>query len=900
MIITRLKTLHMENPMGIDTIPYFSWIMESDTPNTEQASYRITITDPDGVCVYDSGLVESNCNTYITCPGLVLCSRTCYKWTVTVIDNYGKCAAADATFETALLADSDWSAQWVKSSLRRKKGKPGFGKQQPATLFRKPFELKSQPVKARLYATCHGIYEFYINGVRGDARLFAPEHTVYEKYLCYQTYNVTDHLSSGENVLGMYVGDGWYLGPQTRPNMKKLDYAHAVLFQLEVTYADGSIECICSDETVKVSYGPVISSDLFGGEYYDANKQIKDWCTSAYEAAEWKSCVKAKYGYENLVSQLGEPVMIIRELPVATVLKSPKGETILDFGQNFAGYVRMKVNAPKGTTVTLEHCEVLDPAGNFFNNTLSVGGIGNGVDQKIVYVSNGEPTVYEPHFTYHGFRYVRVSGIEVNADDYTACVISTQKTNTGTFNSSDERLNRLYQNIRWSQYSNMLSIPTDCPQREKAGWTGDMLIYAKTAMLNEDCTSIFTRWLSNMRCDQDQYGIIPMVIPLVGSYPATGKMMNMMYGAKGSGTSSGWGDAAVVVPYSMYQVTGNVEILKQHYHCMRRWCNYIILQAASKKPKSSTLPDDVEQYLWNTGYHYGEWMVPSQTKNGLDMKNLKNIMSMSACYTAPIFGWNSVNTFAKIAKILAEQTEDNILYICDAKKYQDVADRMKKAIQEGVIREDGSMPATLMGAYVLPIYFDLVPEEHKQTFAKNLIHSIEENGMCMDTGFLTTPYLLDALCKIGRKDMAYTLLWQSKKPSWLYEVDAGGTTIWENTYGYDDAGNPNYLSFNHYAFGAVADWMFRTIGGIDAVDAGYRHILIAPEPDEKLTSCCRSFETVQGTVVCDWNITKEGSSAKFSVYTKIPCNTTATIRLPDGSTHEVGSGEYNYEVKLSV
>lgn len=900
MIVKNLKVLHMENPLGIDTVPYFSWMMDSDTPNTEQASYQLIVKDSSGICIYDTGIVSSGRNTYISCTEIELRSRTRYDWTVTVTDNYGNCASASSFFETALLSATDWSAQWMKSPMRRKKGKPGFGKQQPATLFRKPFALKAQPIKARLYATCHGVYEFYLNGTRGDARLFAPEHTVYEKYLCYQTYDVTNLLSIGENVLGMYVGDGWYLGPQTRPNMKKLDNAHAVLFQLEVTYADGSVERICSDETVRASYGPVLASDLFAGEYYDANMQIKGWCDPDYQALGWKACVRANCGYENLVAQFGEPVMIVRELPVAQVIKSPQGEAILDFGQNIAGFVRMKVNAPKGTSITLEHCEVLDQAGNFFNNILSAGGVGNGVDQKIVYVSDGAPAVYEPHFTYHGFRYVRVTGIEPKAEDFTACVISSQKANVGTFRTSDERLNRLYQNIRWSQCSNMLSIPTDCPQREKAGWTGDMLVYAKTAMLNEDCTTLFTRWLANMRCDQDQYGIIPMVVPQDGAYPTTGMIMNLTSGGKGSCTSAGWGDAAVIVPYSMYRVTGNTEILKQHYDCMQRWCDYIILQAKSRKPKRSALSDEVEQYLWNTGFHYGEWMVPSQTKNGLDMKHLSKIMGMSNCYTAPIFGWNSVHTFAIIAGILAEESETGVRYRADSDKYQNIADHMKAAIQNGVIREDGSMPATLMGAYVLPIYFDLVPPEHKGTFANNLVRSIEQNDMRMDTGFLTTPYLLDTLCKIGRKDMAYTLLWQSKQPSWLYEVDVGGTSIWENSYGYDEAGNPGYLSFNHYAFGAVADWMFRTIGGVDTVDAGYRHILIAPTPDDKLTSCYRSYESMQGTIICDWNIKKDSSSAKFSMYVKIPCNTTATICLPDGNTYEVGSGEYNFEAGISA
>lgn len=286
----------------------------------------------------------------------------------------------------------------------------------------------------------------------------------------------------------------------------------------------------------------------------------------------------------------------------------------------------------------------------------------------------------------------------------------------------------------------------------------------------------------------------------------------------------------MIVPYSMYEITGNTDILRQQYYCMRRWCDYIILQAASNKPKDSTIPDDIEKYLWDTGYHYGEWLIPSQSKNGLDMKNLKNIMSMSSCYTAPIFGWNSVHTFAKIAEILSEETDDNILYLSDMKKYQDIADHMKEAIQKGVIKEDGSMPSNLMGAYVLPIYFNLVPEEHKETFA----------------------------------------------------------------------GNPGNLSFNHYAFGAVADWIFRTVGGIDTKGAGFKHFRIAPKLDGKISSSSRSYRTEQGTVVCEWNITKSEKKNIFSLHTVVPCNTVATIELPDGTVHDVGSGEYRYEVEISL
>ncbi len=895
MRVSNLRVCNRENPMGVNENPYFSWIIESKEKGTFQKSYRITIIDMDEHMICDTGSIESRDNAYVSCGRLSLKDCTRYRWTVTVTDNNGNSATETSFFETSLLKSISWKAKWIIPSKKGKKNKPGFGRQSAATLFRREFSIKEVPVCARLYMTCHGIYEAYLNGSKIDDRYFAPEHTVYEKYLCYQTYDITSYLNSSDNVIGIQVGNGWYMGPQTLPNMKK-DYTHAVLFQMELQFADGTTQYILSDENTVWSEGALLSNDLFAGEYYDATKEVHGWSKPGCTAGEWKKVKLRNFNMDNLVSQIGEPTRIVAELsPV--LLKSSKDEYILDFGQNIAGFVRMKTHAKAGTKITLEHCEVLDKNGCYFNNIMSAGGVGKGVDQKDVYICKGENEVYQPHFTYHGFRYVRVTGIIPDPSDFIACALSTEKQQLGSFETDREDINKLYQNICWSQRSNMLSIPTDCPQREKAGWTGDMLVYARTAMQNEECTNLFTRWLENMECDQDEYGIIPMVVPQDGNYPLTGKIMMFTSHVKGSGTSAGWGDAAVIVPYQMYLMTGNREILKKQYYCMRRWCDYIISQAKERKPKGSSLPLEVENYLWDTGYHYGEWLIPSQSKNGLDMKHLKEIMQMSSCYTAPIFGWYSVKTFSEICKILTESEAENALYESDCGKYAQIAAKMKTAIQKGVIREDGSMPSELMGAYVLPIYFDLVPEEHRKVFSENLVTSLEKNQMHMDTGFLATPFLLDALCKINRKDLAYKLLYQTECPSWLYEVKAGGTTMWENCFGYDEDGNPGNLSFNHYSFGAVADWIFRNVGGIYPVEEGYRKIRIEPDPECGVHKASRSLISAQGKISCSWKI--EGDNLLILDVT-IPCNTEAEIVLPDGTKRLEGSGEYHYDVKLSV
>jgi len=425
----------------------------------------------------------------------------------------------------------------------------------------------------------------------------------------------------------------------------------------------------------------------------------------------------------------------------------------------------------------------------------------------------------------------------------------------------------------------MLSIPTDCPQREKAGWTGDIQIYAATSLRNADATVFLTRWLQNLSCDQAESGAVPYVVPNVGFYARLFQIMGLVN--KGRPSSAGWGDAAVIVPYAMYRATGNTIILKQQYDSMKKWCGYVIRAAQKGRGKNKAVPQEVDQYLWNTGFHYGEWLIPSLSKDGLG-KELTKSMKPTCVYTAPIFGYYSVSCMADIARILGRQE--------DWEQYSRVAEKMADAIGAGVIGPEGNMPAEFMGAYVLPIYFSLVPPQHQEHFAAKLIRLLEANGNCLDTGFLGTPFLLDALCRINRLDKAYALLYQEKCPSWLFEVNHGATTIWESWHAYKEDGTPMALSMNHYAFGCVGDWMFRTINGMDSASAGYKKIVIHPRPDDSLQYARRTYRCVYGEITSDWERCDEG----FRLTVAIPCNTTATVVMPNGERHEVGSGRYTF------
>ena len=883
MKLKQLKTLHMSNPLGIDVIPYFSWKMESDEQNVMQTAYQIIVEDETGNEVWNTGKILSDQSAYILYEGKSLLSRTRYIWTVTVWDNHGNEANAFAEFETALLHQFDWKAKWVDSPLPMGKRKEGFGNQLPAAMFRKTFELKQGVKKARVYATCHGVYELSINGKMADNRKFAPENSSYQGYLCYQTYDVTSLLKVGKNALGMYVGDGWYCGAHTKPDIKDFKPVHAVLFQIEVEYVNGEKEIIISDDSVKAASGPVVCSDLFAGERYDANLTQKGWDTAEFDDKNWMKGTLENYGYHILNAQLGEPVRTVMEVPCEKVITTPNGEQVLDFGQVLCGGLRVKVNAPKGTVVRMEHSEVLDKNGNFKTNILA-----GTADQILEYISDGQPAVYEPHFTFQGFQYVRITGINnVRAEDFTAQIYSTEKENAGTFECSDRRLNRLYENTRWSQRSNMLSIPTDCPQREKAGWTGDIQVYATTALLNEDVTMLLTRWMKSLSVEQEENGAVPMIVPMNGMYVPAFRVFGIVFGNEGGvAASAGWSDAAVLVPWQMYQVTGNTAILKDQYASMKKWCDYVIRTSKTKHARGTKLPREKEQYLWNTGYHWGEWLIPSLSKNGYGLETIKSVFQTRK-YIAPIFSYYTISSMSKIAKVLGKEQ--------DALYYGEMSEKIKDACMAWIEANDGNMPIELMGAYLMPIYFDLVPEKYKKQFKNHFVKLIEKNGYCMDTGFLATPFLFDTLCKIGRRDLAYKLFYQEKAPSYMSQLAQGATTIWESWFTYDQEGEPFNVSLNHYAFGCVDDWMFRNICGLDKDAPGFKHIVIEPKPDDSLAWAKRTFESTYGTIASSWR--KE--TGYFYLNVEIPCNTTAVIKLPNGEIHEVGSGKYKFQCTVA-
>ncbi len=845
MKICHLKTNHMKNPLGIDKTPEFSWRIESDEQNVLQSAYKIEIFE-DNQLIYSSGKVNSNKQSFIECESN-LKSLTEYKWSVTVWDNKGNEDTAFSKFETAFLSSDEITAKWSESPFERNEGKLfTYGIENPVLLFKKTFNLSKTISKARLYATCYGAYRTEINSERPDDREFAPEFTPYNKLLYYQTYNVTKLIKKGKNEIEFTVGDGWFFCPQTAIKTAEFHGKPAILFELHINYSDGTKEKIVSDGSETVRQTNIIFSDLFMGEKRDF--------TLPY--SEEKSATVKYYKLTNLVSQALPPIRPIELINAKEVYISPKGETIVDFGQVIAGRARIKIHAPKGTEITFEYTEVTDKDGNYFS-TMSLR-------QCDTVISDGTEILHEALFTFHGFRYIRVTGLEnLKKEDFTAVLLSTEKENTGTFECSDKRFERLYKNIRYSQKNNMMSIPTDCPTREKAGWTGDILIYSETAALNEEMTPFLTSWLHGLMCDQMPSGVIPLISPLTKLYEMVAMQTMAPFGAKEQTGIAGWGDAIVWVPYSMYRVTGNKLILNECFNSMEEWCEYVINICNTER--GSDLPEEIDRWLFNTGFHFGEWLVPGKICEGFE------ICKETVPYIAPYYAYKTMCIMSDVATVLGK----------NSKYYSDVAVKMKDSIIKGLF-DNCRLPDNYMGAYALAFAFDIVPEKYEEEYKQKLLSLIEENNFCLATGFLATPFLLPALDKIGRRDLALKILIQENKPSWLYEVKMGGTTIWENWLAIEEDGTPIKTSFDHYAFGVVDSYICHDICGIDSDTPGYEHIII--KPDENAFDCFkRSFISEKGEI----SVHKDGDKLTVT----IPCNSTATIHWKN-AVCEIGSGKY--------
>jgi alpha-L-rhamnosidase len=843
LTVKDLTCEHKKNPLGIDTPqPRFSWKITGTGNSILQIAYSIRVSSNNrfssaGI-VWESGKTTSSESVLQTYKGTDLKSGQRYFWQVKIWDNKGRESkwSEVAYMETGLFSQADWKAKWIEMEGDTQR-------YSPAPHFRKEFLLGKTVASARVYVTSHGFYELHLNGKKVGDQVLTPGWTSYGKRLQYQVYDVTNQVVKGNNAIGAALGDGWYRGTLAWGNNWAVYGKHlGLLLQLKVIFTDGSETLLVSDETWKASNnGAIRMSDIYNGETYDATKKLTGWNLPGYNESSW---TKVSIGnYENrLIASEGSPVRKIQEIKPVKIFRTPKGKLIVDMGQNMVGWLRLKVTGNKGTVVTLRHAEVMDKSGEFYTTNLRAARC------QLTYTlaGTGEET-YEPRFTFMGFRFVEVTGFpgELTLDNLTGVVVHSDMAVTGSYESSSALLNQLQHNIQWGQKGNFVDVPTDCPQRdERLGWTGDAQAFCRTAAFNMDVSSFFTKWLKDVSADQKPGGEVPDVIPDV-------------LGKQGSLTtqpSAGWGDVAVITPWTMYLVYGDKRILENQYPGMKLWVEYIRKKAG-------------DSYIWKGGSKYGDWLFYHPPVNN----HTEPDGHTEHDFIATAFYAYSTSILAATAKELGKTD--------DEKLYSDLYENIKKVFINEYVTNGGRVGTNSQTSYVLALMFDLLPEDLNKKAAAFLVEDIKSRRNRLSTGFLGTPYLCHVLSDNGYTDVAYDLLLQEAYPSWLYPVKMGATTIWERWDGQKTDStfqDPGMNSFNHYAYGAIGDWMYRVSAGIETKGAGYKHLILQPHPSKKLTYSKASFESSYGTVSSGW----ERKGNKITVIVKIPANAVATVTLP--------------------
>jgi alpha-L-rhamnosidase len=705
----------------------------------------------------------------------------------------------------------------------------------PPPYLRKTFAVNKPVKRAVVYASALGLYELQINGKRVGKDYFTPGWTDYTKRVYYQSYDVTNLLAKGGNAVGAILADGWYAG-YLGFGRKREHYGSEPRFfaQLEIEYTDGGRKTVVTDKSWKAAYGPLFESDFLMGETYDSRKEAPGWCTYPFSDSGWETVAVTDKIEGRLQSYPGVTVQRILEIKPEKLTEPRKGAYVFDMGQNFAGWVRLKVRGKAETKVVLRFAEMLNPDGTVYTTNLRAARC---TDTYILRGSGEE--IWEPRFTFHGFRYVEVTGCpgKPALDTIAGVVLHSDTPPAGYFECSNPMVNQLWRNIVWSQRGNFLEVPTDCPQRdERLGWTGDAQIFVRTATYNMDVAAFFTKWLVDLEDAQTKEGAFPDVAPH--------KV------AMGSGVPA-WGDAGVICPWTIYHVYGDKRVLEKHYESMKKWIAY--LEKNSKE-------------LLRPAYGYGDWVsIGSDTPKDV----------IATAYFA-----YSTHLVSKAAAVLGKNDE--------ARKYEELFGRIKDAFNKAYVSDDARVKGETQTCYLLALYFDLLPDDKRQAATQHLVEAIRAKNWHLSTGFVGLSYLLPTLTQTGHLDIAYRLLANDTFPSWGYSIKNGATTIWERWDGWTEEKGfqtPEMNSFNHYAFGSVGRWLFNTVAGIDTDGPGYRQVIVRPRPGG-ITSAKASYESINGTIVSDWRL-RDGT---FTLNVTIPANTTATVYVPAGSAETVTEG----------
>lgn len=840
-----LQTEYLTDPLGIDMqYPSFTWkVIGAEL----QKAYQI-IAEREGQVIYDSGKIYSEKMRH-KYPYL-LSSREAVAWKIRLWDErevVGKWSKR-ARFEMGLLEECEWKGEWInpEQNLNPKE-------RQPASFLRKDFKVEDTK-KARLYATAHGIYTISLNGVRIKDFILAPGTSQYEKRLQYQVYDVSKLLLVGINRIEVSLGDGWWRGDNGYEGQRNL-YGKDIAFlcQLEI---DKKIVLLSDGSWIATQEGPIRQNDLMQGETYDARKE---------NISSWHSVKEEKFGYKNLVASNSVPV-VEKERFKGKLIRTPSGESVLDFGQNIAGYVSFSVYARAGQKIILQHGECLDKEGNFTVENFQAPR--HRVEQKIEYICKDGKNVYSPTKAVFGFRYVRIcTDVKFQQEDFTAIAVYSDMRQVGWFVCGHEGINRLFENTVWSMKGNFLEVPTDCPTRERTGFTGDAQVFVNTGLYLMDCYPVFRKFLEELRSGDDEEGCVSQTAPAVGETRYDG--------------SAGWSDAIDLIPYRMFLRFGDPRILEENYERTKQWIAFCLKRAEKDNPgRKKKRAEQYSRYILDTGSHWGEWLEPNL--NGFDsvseyLQDIRDHGAAENCTSHLSYG-------CMIAAMMAKE----LGYTKEQAYYENLRQKTKKGYREACT-DDGRIVSKRQCEYVRAIMFDMLSESEKKIVAKQLNELVKEDNYHIGTGFLTTFELLRVLTDYGYSDTAYNLLLQEEIPGWLYQLKFDATTIWEKWDAIQKEKNPSG-SLNHYALGTFSGWLMDRVAGIVLKDG---EIIIHPYPDKRLGFVDAKYDSPIGVIQSSWKYDRD----RFSLRVSIPANTKAKIILPDGREYIIKSGQYKYEEK---
>lgn len=834
MRISELKVNHVEKPMGFHMNEVvFQWKLEACGARTCVCT-RLQVAEDELLehIVYDSG--EAQLDAAGTKADFTLKSSQRYYWQVMVRDDLDNCIKSEVSWFETSREEKQWLGKWI-----------GAKEQKESTIIWKKFQITEKISKARLSVTGVGLYEVSINGEKAGDEYLTPGFNDYESFIQFQTYDVGQHLQKGENEIEICMGDGWYKGRYTSfgqgSNRNRYGDRQAALAELRIYYENGESSTVCTDHTWKSRMSPIKSAQLYDGEILDH--------TIADQEGETEEVVSI--GYDRLQARRSLPVKIMERRKPVTLIHSPKGELILDFGQNMAGWVKVYNRLPRGEKWRYVAGEILQDSCFYHENMRTA-------KTEFLYTSDGRKEWIRPHFTYYGFRYLLLEGFpeSVSLDDFEAEILYSDMEQTGFLETGNEKINRLISNVLWGQKSNYVDVPTDCPQRdERLGWTGDAQIFFMTGAYNMNVAAFFRKYMYDVYCEQKKnHGSVPFTVP--------GIVMENKY-------SAAWGDVATIIPWNMYMMYGNKAMLSEQYAGMKAWTDFIY--GRDEKSGGSR--------LWKVDNHFGDWL--SLDAPGNDPTGGTDMVLIATAYY-----YYSARLTARAAKVLLKEE--------DTAHYTQLAEDIKQSFLKEYMTEAGRLTEDTQTAHALVLYMDLYREGQEQRLVERLEELLLENHGFLNTGFVGTSFLCPVLSRFGKPELAYHLLLNEKYPGWLYCVNMGATTIWErwNSVLPDGRMNPEGMnSLNHYAYGSILEWVYGYVAGMRPLEAGWKIFYLAPQPDRRLGYLKGEYRSISGTIRSSW-IYKDHNTVQYEM--EVPPGTTAVLVLPGEEKVILNAGTYSF------